>query len=340
MFERRTEALPDLLTRGDGAKVTAADWPVRRAELLRQVLDIEYGQLPPAPEKLVGRRLHEHKVHRFSEASHAQYHLEMTCGGKPFRLLLDLLVPPGGEACKPVVLSGDNCWLYLSDAVRTEVLSRGYILASFNRLEIAPDDYSPARDCGLYLAYPEADFGAISAWAWGYHRCVDFLATLPEVDASRIAITGHSRGGKTVLLAGATDERIAVTVPNNSGCAGGGSFKVRGEKCERIADMMKVFPHWLLPGFAQYAGKEENLPFDQHAVKALVAPRALLTTEALSDPWANPFGSYQTHLAAQEVYRLLGVEDKIAIHFREGVHDHALADWQKMLDFARKIFGC
>jgi hypothetical protein len=92
--------------------------------------------------------------------------------------------------------------------------------------------------------------------------------------------------------------------------------------------------HWLSPRLRAYVGREEELPFDQHAVKALIAPRALLTTEALADLWANPTGTWQTHLAAREVYRFLGVESRIGISYREGPHAHLLADWEAFLDFA------
>jgi hypothetical protein len=95
-----------------------------------------------------------------------------------------------------------------------------------------------------------------------------------------------------------------------------------------------MVPYWYSPRLAQFIGKEDELPFDQHALKALVAPRALVSTEALGDLWANPSGTYQTYLAAREVYRFLGADDRIGIWFREGEHDHGLADWQAFLDFA------
>lgn len=147
-------------------------------------------------------------------------------------------------------------------------------------------------------------------------------------------MVGHSRGGKTVLLAGATDERIAVTAPNDSGCGGAGSYLWQGEECEKLADLVRAVPYWLGAKAAQYVDREEDLPFDQHFVKALVAPRALLSTEALGDLWADPSGTYQTHRAAREAYRLLGVPERIGIWFRMGEHRHGLVDWRVFLDFA------
>ena len=92
-------------------------------------------------------------------------------------------------------------------------------------------------------------------------------------------------------------------------------------------------------GMASYADRVADLPFDQHFLKALIAPRALLTTEALDDAWANPAGSQVTHLAAQEVYALLGVPERIALDTRPGGHDHSLADWHTLLDFCDSIFS-
>ena len=111
-----------------------------------------------------------------------------------------------------------------------------------------------------------------------------------------------------------------------------------GPGAETLADVVGAFPHWFSPKLAQFAGREDALPFDQHFLKALIAPRALLTTEARQDPWANPTGTWLTHLAARKVYKFLGVEDRIAIAYREGGHDHGMADWRTLLDFRESVF--
>lgn len=167
---------------------------------------------------------------------------------------------------------------------------------------------------------------------------MDAFIQLDGVDASRIAVVGHSRGGKAALLAGATDERIALTCANASGAGGAGCFRLTGPGAESLADVVRAFPHWFSPNLAQFAGREDALPFDQHFLKALIAPRTLLTTEALQDQSANPPGAWLTHLAAREVYQFLGVEDRIAIAFRDGGHDHSMADWRTLLDFCASVF--
>lgn len=324
--------LPDLFTFSDGRRVrSAADWPARRQELLRLILEIQYGLLPP-PALVRGALRLQQAAPQGGGARRMRYLLTM--GTEPsLQLPLELRVP-AGEGPFPLVLNGDACWGGPSDDIAREVLRRGYILAVFDRTVMAPDAADPGRSQGLYAAYPQGNFGALSAWAWGYHRCVDFLSTLDLVDATHIAITGHSRGGKCVLLAGATDERIALTAPNDSGCSGAGCYRWQGPKSETLADIVSRFPFWFAPSLAEFVGRESELPFDQHSLKALVAPRPLLSTEALGDLWANPSGTWLTHLAAREAYRWLGMEQRIGIWYREGGHGHTLGDWSTLLDYA------
>ncbi len=332
MADEAPGELQDLFRFENGAPVrNFEDWLRRKQELRNLILELEYGRLPPAPVSVSGEELHTCAEPSWPNARYSQYRLTIE-NVHCFHFRLDLFVPPGAGPF-PVVLTGDGCWRYVTDEVAREVISRGNILAQFSRVEIVPDNGCQDRVSGLYRVYPEGDYGALSAWAWGYHRCVDFLLTLDFVDAARIAVVGHSRGGKAALLAGATDERIALTSPNNSGCGGAGCFRRAGPGAEALADILRVFPYWFGPRLKEYIGRDDRLPFDQHGLKALVAPRALLSTEAFGDLWANPTGTWQTHLAAREVYRFLNVEERIGIWYREGGHGHGSADWAVCLDF-------
>lgn len=324
--------LPDPFRFASGAQMRSiAEWQLRRTEIRDLIVEIEYGGLPPVPHQTRLEVLHTTTVEHLAGARFVSCRVN-TGPDRSFSFLLHLLVP-AGDGPFPVVLNGDACWRYVTDAVAGEVLRRGNVLAQFSRVEIVPDVYRSERTSGLYRVYPDASYGALAAWAWGYHRCIDALIGMDYVDAARIAVVGHSRGGKAVLLAGATDERIALTCANDSGAGGAGCYRLQGPQSETLADLIRVIPYWFGPTLKEFVGRENELPFDQHFLKSLIAPRLLLTTEALDDLWANPTGTWQTYLAAREVYRFLDAEERIGIWFREGGHDHGEADWKAFLDF-------
>lgn len=322
--------LPDPFLRPDGKRIVQKkDWESLRKYWLSQILYYQYGELPPEPQGIEYKQLEENSL--TNQPGYLKKILLRILTPIPIQMDLFLFLPEKKEEKLPVVVNGDLCWGQLKPEIVQEVLSRGYALTVFDRTKVAPD--GPERT-GIYESFPDLESGRLSAWAWTYHRVVDFLQTQKNVDSSRIAITGHSRGGKTVLLAGATDQRIALTAPNNSGCAGAGCYRYQGEKSETINDILNRFPYWFHKRFQQFVDRVDRLPFDQHILKALVAPRPLVSTEALGDLWANPKGTQMTYLAAREVYRFLNAEDCIGIWFREGKHEHNILDWQTMLDFA------
>ncbi len=321
--------LPDPFLSKNGKRVqTPRAWKAQRRVLLDQILRHEYGELPPKPSRIIGT---ETASVSLTESSADPTEIRLTIGENDTIQTRLLLTVPKGKGKFPVIVCGDLCWGRIKPEIIAEIVKRGYALAEFDRTEIAPDS---AERAGVYAAYPDYQGGRLAAWAWGYHRVVDYLLTRKEIDRSKIIVTGHSRGGKATLLAGATDERIALTAPNNSGCGGAGCYRLQAAKSEAIGDIVKNFPFWFQPDFGAFIGDTDRLPFDQHTVKALIAPRALLTTEALGDLWANPHGTQQSHIAAREVFRFLGAEDKLGIVFREGKHEHNAADWNALMDFA------
>jgi hypothetical protein len=316
--------------------IQAEAWPIRRKALLDLVVDLEYGGMPPEPESLRVEQLHRPGGSRL-----------ITCRihiNEAFTFALQIYLPPAKPGEKfPVILTGDGCYRNCNDAVIDDALSRGYAVAKFNRTEFAHDMYKPDRTDGIYGLYPNASFGALSAWAWGYSRAMDALETLEMVDTKKVAITGHSRGGKAVLLAGAVDERFAFVHPNCSGCGGAGCFRYRTEPrdgkrgSEQLRDLLEVVAYWFGPKLPAFMDRDHELPFDQHFLKAAVAPRKLIETSARDDTWANPVGSYITYEAAREVYALLGVPDNIAYRIRQGGHAHTPADFEVLFTFMEDI---
>lgn len=327
--------LPDLFECADGSRVmNAGDWTRRRREILDSAIELEYGGMPPKPEIFEAETMHQ-------MAGMVSYRIKTGTAERTMTFTMQLYLPAGNTPC-PVVLTGDGCYRKCETEVINEALRRGIAVAKFNRTELAHDMYNTGRQTGLYAIYPDPSYSAISAWAWGYHRCVDLLVQCGRIDPAQIAITGHSRGGKTVLLAGATDERIYYTNPNNSGAHGCGCYRYQQkEPCaerdtvsETMGDLFRAVPYWMGPVLRDYIGREDALPHDMHFIKALVAPRCFLQTEALGDVWANPRGSFQTFLAAKKVWELPGfdMEDNCAAVYRTGGHDHSFADFCVLFD--------
>ena len=331
--------LPDLFALDGGGRVaTPEQWPARAAAWRELVVQTMYGGMPPAPEAVELEVLCRH--HRKAWPGRPRnwsYRVHCTGGDKPFAFVARV-VAPTGDGPYPAIIHGDGCWWPPSEQVVEQVLAQGCALVLFNRTEMAEDrgtvdaGAEPPRAGGLYDVYPGHTFGALAAWAWGYHRCVDLLHQLPFIDHDRIASTGHSRGGKASLLAGATDDRLTL-VNDNGSCAGGSAaFRYVGDGGETL-DIVNQFTSWFGPAIRGLHDREQDVPFDQHCLLATVAPRPLLLTYALDDRWSNPEGMVQSAWAAAEVYRFLGVADRLAFHLRPGGHRHAPEDWQVLLDF-------
>lgn len=329
--------LPDPFVFENGKRVeTPDDWRERRKEIYKNAVELQYGVMPPENQLLEVESLYlapKTKIFR------------ITAGAKehPVSFRMKLLLPENADN-PPVIVDGDGCFNYSMDKQWLgAALNNGIAWALFDRTELAHDVQNEGRCKGqLFEAYENLDCGAIAAWAWGYLRVTDALVKLGLTDNDCIVFSGHSRGGKTCALAGALDERAAIVNPNST-CAGsmscyrshmtakyeGGNEILRSEE---LKDLWQNYPFWMGKNLGDYRENVDSLPFDCHELKALIAPRTLLLTEAAGDVWSNPVGCWQTTLAAKEVYSFLGKEDEILLHYRPGKHFHDVDDVRTLVN--------
>jgi hypothetical protein len=215
------------------------------------------------------------------------------------------------------------------------LFERGYALATYGYTQSAIDNPTQ-HSTGYFLAYPNMSWGGLGVYAWTMSRCVDYLETLPFIDHSKLIAVGHSRLGKT------TDRRslgraLCPRCPRGLGMCRHGIIpreRRRSRRQGRPGGICAEFPLSRLPQLPQYAGHVDSLPFDQHWLIALVAPRPLISAEGLSDQFCNGKASKASYLAALPVYTFLHAEDALGINYRPGTHSFTPDDWQAVLDFA------
>ncbi len=338
------DALPDVLGDAD----TPEKWEARRAYIKEMLAHYMLGTRPENDAPARGEILSSTPVYG-GEGIRDEVRLHIGSGE-----FFDVSIYRPNRAGKfPAIV-----WSYFPHAkdcpIGAELVARGYVLAAFDYNAVLKDDAadttSPAR-----RAYPNASWAATAVWGWGFSKVADHLVTTDYVDPKKLICTGHSRNGKAALAAGAYDERFAIVAPINSGCGGAGCFRFLGDEKEVIQDPAKVeslgrivhaFPHWFSPNLNPFGSdeapypiaNENRLPFDLHFLKALVAPRALITIEGTEDLWSNVYGTYLTRIAAQPAFELTGVPSHNFQIVRNGRHEYAARDWRWIVDFAQGVF--
>lgn len=366
--------LPDALVDNAGQSVGRDEWVAhRRAEVQRLFEDSVYGATPTQklavryeviesdPNALGGRATRKQVAAFFGDAD--------------YRIDILLYIPNKSTSpvagfvglnfngnhtihADPEIIDRDTGKARGSSASRWQVeqiIDLGYALATVHRDQVDPDNYRNDFTDGIHpLFYGEGqakpepnEWGSIGAWAWSLSRVLDYLDTDDQIDASRMAVIGHSRLGKAALWAGAQDTRFAMVISNNSGCGGAALYR----RCygERIHHMIKPVGYWFCTNHQQYQKREDALPVDQHMLLALVAPRPLYVASATNDRWADPKGEYLAAKHASPVYELFGkpaltqdeppaadhpIHTTVGYHLRTGDHDVTAYDWEQYLKFA------
>jgi dienelactone hydrolase len=344
--------LPNVLQFSDGSPVrTHEEWSRRREEVLDVLQHYQLGKWPqPPPAMLV-----EELACTSDDALGGELKKVLLTYGPdekavraetlvPYRdpsmfravsLHVDVYTPPGSGPFPAVVEVGDRRGERMITGMSARAAQRGYVVCSFDRA-----DAFLARD-----VYPDCDCNQMVWWAYAASRCVDYLCGLDEVDPSKIAVIGHSRGGKMALVAAVLDERISATVASHPGAGSGqvAPWRYLGEKYggETLESSTLSFPYWNHPRLRFFAGRENKLPFDSHFMMSLVAPRALLVSQGDTDDVGECWGAQQAYLATREVYNLLGHASRLHIVFHGGGHrlsedaQEAYIDWLDM-QFGRR----
>lgn len=378
--QRDYSTLPDPMTMEDGTPVTSREqFSLRRKEILRMFRQEVYGVLPEDGYRTSFEIVEEGEALE-GTALRRQVDITVTTdkGTSSGRMVLYLPKTEGKVPVilglnfrgNPTVLSDEN--ILPSPAMDTtdgkweeargscasrwniaDCVARGYAVATAYSGDFAPDHkaHYAHRVVGLFC---EPEFKAIGAWAFGLSRMVDYLAGDPAVDATRIAVVGHSRLGKAAVWAGANDERIGLVISNDSGNSG--ASLSRGNHGETVFTICKAFPHWFCSRYGQYGKNENALPVDQNLLLACIAPRKLYVASAEDDLWSDPQGAFMSLKSASAAFALYHgqtlPEDMetyppvgqafhckaMGTHMRSGGHDITAEDWRLYLAYMDLYF--
>ena len=363
--------VPALMVTKAGDKVTdVATWEkVRRPELLDVFLENEYGRRPverpdtlafetAEPDRLMmdGKAIRKRvraswKGPYGSQSFVFTAFIPVSAKERPAPGFILICNRPAAANIDPERVQRSEFW------PAEEIVARGYAALAFWNGDVAVDNARSNCTQGVHACWAKErtanSWGALSAWAWGASRVLDWVETEPLLDAKHFGVVGHSRGGKTALLAGVTDTRFAMACVNDSGCSGAKLNHIELPKSESIARISKVFPHWFCLNYRNFAGKEFEMDFDQHMMVALMAPRAVAIASASKDHWAGQRGEYASALLASPAWELYGMrglvsdgfpnpnearqDGTVSYHLREGVHNLTLHDWNRYMDFADRL---
>lgn len=308
--------LPDPFMMLSGTRMTSlSQWECRRAELAAEYQTYELGQKNPKPPGTV-------------TGSYSGGTLTVNVGGKSFTVTITL--PKTGKAPYPAIIALDGGSLPSSS-----IESMGVAMISLSTDTLGNQDAASDRGTGFFFTVNGADAGAGSlvAWAWGVSRIIDALEVTPAamIDPTHIGMTGCSRNGKGALVAGALDERIKLTIVQESGSGGTASWRVSdnedgGKNVVQTLGEIVGEDDWFSTTLTQFANAKAatKLPEDHHELLAMVAPRGLFVIENTEYQWLGVNSCVTDATAAQMIFQGLGVKDNMA--YEQHGHTHCAFD--------------
>lgn len=303
--------LPDPFLKADGRRITTRDeWRCRRAEIKALLERYDVGEKPGKPGTFKATLQGNTITIIVGE------------GTNTFEMTATIARPEGAPDTPIPAIIGINT--PTGSLPRDQFSKRGIATITYRAGQVAPAAFGGVHYAsGNFMKlYPDSTAGFMIRWAWGISRIIDALEALPEarIDLSRIAVSGCSFQGKIALYAGAFDERIALTIPHESG--GGGTISWRYSDMLEKRDRVEVenllhaqggstnFP-WYAQALRQFNATPDKLPFDHHELIALIAPRAVLMIESSQVPRMGAEAARVDALAAREVWKALGVPDRM-----------------------------
>ena len=348
------EYLPILKT-ANGTRVDRENWEYRRTEMRELLETYSYGKTPSVDVTVEAKDITNVRYDFSGKCTHERltlvYKTEFGEGEFPIQIF------------RPVSIEKPPVFLHLAFNLAPdwyipveEIIDSGYALVVVNYRDMLNDncygDFSGgiAEHFRMSSERKANEWGKIGMWAWGASRIMDYLIeSRQDLDSDKVAIIGHSRLGKAALWCAAQDERFAAVISNNSGYGGAASSKHGAG--ERITDFIKYGSYdWFAESFKNYADKEDEKPYDQSFLLALIAPRYLLVGSAELDRGADPKSEFLTTLHASCAWELLGKkglvtpdampspgdflgDGSILYHYRHGKHFLSREDWQAYIAF-------
>lgn len=337
-------ALPDPFRFFDGTRSTSfASWERRRNEVRSSIEAWEIGPRPDASDLRISAVYNPPQA--ADTAGRLIVTIERPSNGKTLTLSSKVWLPEG-EGPFPVLIPmtggpGASVSGPSYGQLASVLSSRPVATIDFVHNQVTASGGGDKTNDPFYQLYPEFsppggaepnDHGQYAAWSWGVSRLIDGLSMatrLPQnplpINSSRIAVTGCSYAGKMALFAGAFDERIALTIPIESG--GGGAPVWRGsqefEGDREVESLTNTDYRWFsttrMRQFSQ--NNVYKLPHDHHQLGAMVAPRALLWTGNTDFRWLANRPNYVSSRAVQHVYETLGIGDRFGFVI-DGGHGH------------------